>query len=435
MKRLVALLIMLTIAPLAALTAAPAAAQQAGEVTRLAMQALEKQEGFTAVYEASSVGGQHYTIRVSYRRPDHMRLAVDPLDIVMVFDGRRYLYWDRVRNQAIVLPAADVHRELRHQQEQWAQIAWLPKTRPPDESAVYPQCILGLGADSLDVALEMSTRPHRHSWIREMSAAQRFAVNGPEVSFAAATGGERIRLTVNLDTGLLTRVEVGDPQEVVGTLELREYRSETPPADVFTVTPLSTTNVRDQRSDPTLLQQLLVTSLRGTLDSVLATAKTKWSDLGTAEKVQLKKAVQGCFAQIFQLGRPAIEEGLARSLAADPFVTKGTAAVRDAEARQRFAADHPELTDAALTAAWKTQVGEESARAALLEVVRVVDVQFVEPVRRQALDATAGLAESDRRELVRFVTDPIHLAFAEIAEPAIRRRIREILAAVSDLGE
>lgn len=427
MKRLVAQFILLAVmAPAAVMIALPAAAQQAGEVTRLALQALERHPGFEAVYDASSVGGQHYLIRVQYRRPDKMRLEVEPLNIVMVFDGRRYLYWDRGRDQAILMPAPDVHRELRRQQENWTQIAWLSKAKLREENAVYPQCILGLSQDSLDVALEMSTSPNRHSWVREMSDASRFAVKGGEVTFNSA-GEERIRLTVSLDTGLLTRVEVGDPQEIIGTLELREARFAAPADEVFEVSPLSTTNVRDQRSDPTLLQQLLITSLRGTLDTVLTTAKTKWPTLSTAEKLPLKRTMQQCFAQIFGLGRASIEEGLIRSLTAEPFVARVAAAAGDVEARQRFNADHPDLSGEDSEAAWKAQIEEESTRAAMLEIVRLVDEQFVEPVRRQALDATAGMSDADRRELVRYVTDPIHLAFAEIAEPVIRSHIREIL--------
>ncbi|NLH48751.1 MAG: hypothetical protein GX444_09115 [Myxococcales bacterium] len=423
-QRVIGLILALALCLLGALPAAG----EGPEPARRAREALTKLGGFDATYDAQSASGRSYTIHVRFQPPDKMRVDVEPLGILTLFDGNRYLYYDDEQKRAISFSIDAVQKELLDQERRLNAISWagLPVPSATDEP-IYPSFVLGLSPDNLDIAVEMAPQPNQHSWIREMTIADPIAVKGNQAEFPTRASRGRVRLTVDLQTGLLAKAEIGDPDDVVGTIRLKELKKGAPDGKAFVYVLPSTLEVRDQKSDPSLLQQLLVSAFRSHLDRLLDAAKAKWPTLTAAQKKELDQAVYAAFGHIFTLGQASAKQGVQQSLRGSQFNKMIQDALRNDEAKQKFTADHPELSDEALAAAWRKQVQAESAQAVLLEVVRAIDDQFVAPLRQQALDATAGMAEGPRKELLQSSTEPVFRAYLEMIRPIVEETVGDLL--------
>ncbi len=391
--------------------------------------ALETLDGFKAQYEAKSARGTTYTIIVRYSKPNKMRVDVDPLDVTTAFNGDTYTYFDRKSNRAILMHAVGVQAELRKQQGFFEEISWFSTGSASETAgtAVYPNFVLGLSPEHLDLALEMATTPHQHSWVQALAQADDVRRDGNAVTFTQPGSNGRVHLRVGTTSGLLLRAELRGEDEAIGTIELKEFKREVPPDSFFDFVVPSSVDVRDHDSDPLLLQQLLVTSFRGTLDTLLSTARKKWATLRARDKKELRHACLRSFEQIFELAQKQAREGVRASLFRGELPGRIRRAADDTAAKKSFAGDHPELTGAALDDAWKKQLINELTRDLLFEIMRGMDAQLVGPIRDQVMEKTAGLDDAQRKEIARFVTEPAHQAFTEMVRPTVQRAIREIL--------
>lgn len=391
--------------------------------------ALAALDGFAATYTAESSSGTSFTIRVRYRAPNKMRYDVEPLGVVTLFDGERYIYYDREQKRAIVMQAAEVQAELQKQHTNFAAVSWFGAGKSVDTGAmIHPNFVLGFSPQHMDIALEMSTKANAHSWVQDLERADDVARDGNAFTLSKPGSQGRIRLRVSAATGMLLRAEMGEVGDVVGTIELTEFSREAPDDTAFVFPVPSSVETRDHLGDPSLLQQLLVTSFRGTLDRVLTTATTKWDGLDQAQKGELRAACLASFHQVFAVGRDQTLAGIAKTLKSGSFAEQVKTAATDATNKGRFAADNPLLTGTALDDAWRDQIVSESTRAVLFDLMRAIDAQFVGPIREQAAEAVAGLSDDGRKEIARLVTEPILQAFTEMARPTVEKTIREILA-------
>jgi hypothetical protein len=287
--------------------------------------------------------------------------------------------------------------------------------------------VLDLAAGRMDVALEMSPAPNQYSWLRALAAADAPAVADGKATFDPPSDAPtRPRVTVNLTTGLLERIELRNEQGPTGALYLKDLQA-VAPADPEFLADLPSLEALGKTSDPTLLQQALIAGCRGQLDRILPIARAKWPQLNDGEKDELRHAVGAVFERIFNLTIGAVRTGLAAQISQDPFAKNVRAAGANAAAKLRFAGDHPNLAGEALDAAWKKQVAEEAANAVLLDLSRTTDRQFVEAFRQQTLDATAAMKEADRKELIAAVVEPIFRVFADGIKPTIDAAVAELL--------
>ena len=130
---------------------------------------------------------------------------------------------------------------------------------------------------------------------------------------------------------------------------------------------------------------------------------------------------------MFSLAIDNTRRNIAHSLRAQRITERVKIAYQDQEAKKRFTADHAEKYGTELDALWRTQVVEETTRLLLVEIIKTVDQEVVEALRQQALERTAGMDETVRKELVRAVTQPIHKAFIDLVAPTIRHELSGIL--------
>jgi outer membrane lipoprotein-sorting protein len=412
---------------LALLAAALPAVGQEKAPAQIVREALGKLDGFDATYKAESTCGKAYTIRARFLAPNKMRYDLEELGVMTLFDGDRYLYYDQKQERALIMKAARVQAELQQQFEAFEKISWFGGGVGARAGGdIYPNFILGFSPEHLDIALEMSTQSHTHSWVQGLANGENVVRDGNAYTFDQAGSGGLIRLRVGADSGVLLKAEMGDAGAAVGTIDLTDFSREAPPSAVFDFVVPSSVETRDNDGDPTLLQQLLVTSLRSSLDAVLEKARKDWTTFSQAQKQELREAVKAGFEQIFQLGEKQTNARVASSMEQGDFPTQVRAAMANEDNKSRFAKDHPELSGAALDDGWRTQVIQESSRAVLFDILRTVDTQFAAPIREQAFSLSAGLSETDREQLVRTVTDPIYEVFTNMTKPAVEKTLRDI---------
>jgi hypothetical protein len=401
-------------------------AAHADDNAAVARQALAKLPGFDATYVAESSSGKKFTIHVRCRRPDKMRVDVDPMNVTSLFDGARYVAFDRENSQALALTAAAMRDELRRIDAAARQVTWAAAPATDYGEMIHPNLTIAVGADRLDVSLEMAMAAERHSWLIGLDQAAPVERRGDRAEFVDSRSGVPVRTTVNLTTGLLERLELHADDEVK-TVVLQSVSLEAPAEDAFKLTLPPEAESRAAQSDPTLLQQLDAAAWTGHLQRILSTARGKWESLGAEEKDQLRRAGYEAFARIVGLGREAMTAGLQQSMRESQIAAKVIQAAKDPQAKAKFAADYKDLHGRALDAAWKKQVADEATRALVMDVLRSVDQRFAEPLRQQALEATAGMKDEPRRELIDAVTEPVLRAFGEIAKPVVEEGVRAAL--------
>jgi len=391
--------------------------------------ALEKAPGFSATYKAASASGNEVTIRVLYARPNKMRMDLEPLGAVTLFDGKRYLYYDKERAKAVVLDAAEALKHLSILHQTMNGISWVEAetVAPADTSRIYPSLNLDLNFEQLDLSLEISTKPHRHSWLRETANRHDAQVVGEHVILARGQVETLIKKRISLETGLLQSIELGPPDDVLGSLRLVDFQIRQVQDNEFAFAIPEGTQVRNQKEDPSLLQQLLMTSFRGSLDRTLNLAKAKWTTLTASQKQEMRKAIQKVFFDIFRLAEQSTLAHLSRTMDNPMFIEQVKQALNNQEARRRFIDDHPNLEQAEIEKAWRKQVLEETRQAIFFDISRSLDQEVVEPLRTQVLEETAGMNERARKELVLSATEPIHLAFREMVAPTITKKLDAIL--------
>jgi len=424
MKRAVSLLIVLLI-PLALVWAA-----SGEELARKVVERLDALSGFEAHYLAQAASGRKIEIVIYYTKPNRMRMDIPSLGAITVFDGARYTYYDKERAKAVVMEAGEALTQLAAIQQLMAAIPWVGagqgEARVP--GVIYPRLDLELKPDNLDLSLEMATRPHGHSWVRALAESANPVQRGEEVVLVREDETRRTETTVNLSSGLLKSMIVTDGGEVLGSLRLQKVELKKPKESLYQFALPEGTQIRNQRDDPMLLQQLLVTTFRSSLDYVLVVAKKKWTSLSEMEKQALRRAVRQCFDKIFALSRDATSKIIQQGITAESYAQRLRRAYQNADSRRRFATDHPDLAGAALDAAWREQVVIESERAILVDLSQTIDQEIVAPIRRQVIDHTAGLDEAARKQIVLSVTEPIMQAFHEMVGPTIRETLLSVLA-------
>jgi hypothetical protein len=220
---------------------------------------------------------------------------------------------------------------------------------------------------------------------------------------------------------------ITDGEDQLGAVRLQKVELKKPKDSIFQYALPADTQVRSQHDDPTLLQQLLVTTFRSSLDYVLAAAKKKWTGLAETDKQALRRAVRQCFDQIFAVSRETALKQLQQSITSEPFAGRVRQAYHNADARRRFATDHRDLAGAALDQAWREQVVAESESAILLEVLQTIDQEIAAPIRQQVLDRTAGMDADARKQLSLSVVEPILQAFREMVGPTIRQSLLSLI--------
>lgn len=424
MKR-VGLLLVVLLVPLALVWAAIGE-----ELARKVVERLDALPGFEAHYLAQAASGRKVDIVVYYAKPNRMRMDLESLGAITVFDGARYTYYDKERAKAVVMEAGEALTQLAAIQQLMAAIPWAGAgaAEASVPAVIFPRLNLELTPDNLDLSLEMATRPHRHSWVRALVESASVVQRGEDAVLNRDDGGRRIETTISLANGLLKSIVVSEAGDQFGSLKLQKVELKKPKDSLFQFTVPAGTQIRDQRDDPMLMQQLLVTTFRSSLDYVLAAAKKKWTSLSEMEKQALRRAVRQCFDRIFALSREATLKKIQQGITDESYAARLRRAFHNADARRRFAADHPTLTGAALDTAWRDQVVAESEHAILIDISQTIDQEIVAPIRQQVLDRTAGLDEEARKQLVLSVTEPIMQSFADMVDPTIRQTLQAVLA-------
>ncbi|MDP8225530.1 MAG: hypothetical protein P9L99_19370 [Candidatus Lernaella stagnicola] len=391
--------------------------------------ALAALDGFTASYKAESAGGTSFDIRVRFRSPNLMRVDIEPLNATTTFDGHTYVYFDRKQQRAIIMQATAVQGELAKQHAFFEGVSWFSPVgeKTGGATVIYPNVILRLDETHLDVALEMSTHPYRHSWVQDLADGRKMRRRGNAVEFEKAGSEGPIRVRVGTESGMLIGIEAGEPEDVVGTIKLVKFERTVPDATLFDTAVPSSANIRDHASDPSLMQQLLITSFRNTLGVLLGTSREKWATLSDVQKAELRETCLASFKQIFELAGDTMRENVHAAMMTGELPGKIRAAAGSQVAKTRFAGDHPELTGEALDDAWKKQVIDELSQELLIDMMRSMEGQLVGPIREQALEQTATMPEAQRKEIARLVTEPAHEAFTKLTGPVVKRAIREIL--------
>ncbi len=397
------------------------------DLARRVVERLDGLPGFEAHYLARAASGRTIAIDVFYATPNKMRMELAELGAVTLFDGARYTYYDKERARAVVMEGDETLRELAAIQRAMSSIPWAGGTTESRLGAIYPRLNLLLKPDNLDLSLEMATKPHRHSWVRALADVAAPTVRGDVVSFTRPEQGRQVETTVSLANGLLKSIVVTDASEQLGSLRLQKVELRKPKDAVFQLTIPAGTAVRSQREDPSLMQQMLVTTFRSSLDYVLVAAKAKWNTLAETDKQVLRKAVRQCFDKIFGLTREQTLAQLRKDLSQTAQASRVRQAFRDANAKKRFAADHPELTGPALESAWRDQVVAESANAVLLELLQTVDQEIAVPIRRQVAEKLGGLDQDTRKAITLSVAEPIMQSFRDLVTPTVEQALRALL--------
>lgn len=405
------------------------AAPSRDDVSKRLRERLDKIDGFDATYEAVSASERKIIIRVRYCKPDKMRMDLDPLGAVMLFDGDRYLYYDAQRAQAIALDGREALRGLREVHRCLSEITWADIADFGDgtEGALYPSLNMELDFERLDISITMATRAHQHSWVNAVKDAQRIIESGTKVILQDGENERDVRTTINMETGMLDKIELKSAAEPKGALKLAKVEFRVMPAEEFAFNIPADVQVRDQKDDPSLLQQLLISSFRGNYDRILWAARDKWSGLSDDDKAKLDSALHQVFTQVFTLAIDDTRRNIAAGLHAPRIVERVRSAYNDQDAKQRFAADQGELPTGELDKRWRDQVVEETTRLLLVEIIKTVDQDVVEALRQQALERTAGMEDAARKELVRVVTEPVHRAFIDMIVPTIRAELAKNL--------
>jgi hypothetical protein len=405
-----------------------AVAAQDDSPAAIARAALAKLDGFDATYSATTPSGKTFTVRVRQRRPNKMRVDVEPLGLISLFDGRRYLYFERDTKRAIGMTVEDLQAEMRQQRRTLGAMSWFAAAagRADADEAIYPSLTLGLAPERLDVALEMSSTPEQYSWLRSLAAATAPTRTGDQVAFDETAGKSTVRIAVNLADGLLERVAFVGGNDPAGALVRTSLQKGPPDSSDFDIAAVGG-EAAGKPSDRVLLQQALIAGCRGNLDRVLAVAKERWPAFTAEEKEELPRAVAKMFGQIFGLTLPQTRAGLAESLRHSELPAKVASALHDVTANAKFAADHPALKNEALAAAWKRQVVEETTRSVMYNLLHTANEQFVEPFRQQALDATGGMKDEPRRDLIAAVVQPIFRVFSELLQPTVVETLNEMV--------
>ncbi|HPM78919.1 MAG TPA: hypothetical protein PK961_17660 [bacterium] len=405
------------------------AAPSRDDVNKRLRERLAEIDGFDATYEAVSASERKIVIRVRYRRPDKMRMDLDPLGAVMLFDGDRYLYYDAQRAQAIALDGREALRGLREVHRSLSAITWAELADFGDgaEGALYPSLNMELDFERLDISITMATRAHQHSWVNAVKEAERISDSGTKVILQNGENERDVRTTIDLETGLLDKIELKSAAEPKGALKLAKVEFRAVPEDEFAFTIPPAVQVRNQKDDPSLLQQLLISGFRGNFDRILWTARDKWSGLSDDDKAKLDRAMHQVFTQVFTLALDDTRRNIAAGLHGPRVVERVRGAYNDQEGKRRFAADQGELPADELDRRWRNQVVEETMRLLLVEIIKTVDQEVVEALRQQALERTAGMDDAARKDLVRAVTEPVHRAFIDLIVPTIRTELAKNL--------
>ncbi|GEM_PF-7087994 len=405
------------------------AAPSRDDVNKRLRERLDKIDGFDATYEAVSASERKIIIRVRYRKPDKMRMDLDPLGAVMLFDGDRYLYYDAQRAQAIALDGREALRGLREVHRSLSEITWADIAAFGDgvEGALHPSLNMELDFERLDISITMATRAHQHSWVNAVKEAKRISESGTKVILQDGENERDVRTTVDMETGLLDKIELKSAAEPKGALKLAKVEFRDVPVEEFAFTIPADVQVRDQKDDPSLLQQLLISSFRGNFDRILWAARDKWGGLSDDDKGKLDRALHKVFTQIFTLAIDDTRRNIANSLHGERIVERVRGAYNDQDAKQRFADDQGELPAGELDKRWREQVVDETTRLLLVEIIKTVDQEVVEALRQQALERTTGMEDAARKELVRAVTEPVHRAFIDLIVPTIREELAKSL--------
>lgn len=404
-------------------------ASDQAELVRRIIDVLAEQEGFDATYLAESASGREITIRILYAQPNRMKMSLTSLGAVTLFDGEKYLYYDKEREKAVVMEAKTALNHLAAVHRTLGEIPWVDRALADDlvPSVIYPRLMLDLNHERLDLSLEMSTQAHRHSWVRLLAAARSYKETYETVTINEVLLGHRREIAIDLQTGLLQSIVVKSGGEKLGSLHLKKLKREKPDDQAFVFNIPEGTEVRDQKQDPSLLQQLLVTGFRTDLEQILVVAKRKWASLNEQEKQALRKAVHGAFVRVFSLSEDAVLQQMRKSLRDQRFINEIRQAYRNEEKRREFAADHPDMEAEEFETAWRKQIISEAEYMILSDIMKTIDREIVQPIRAQAWERTIGMDENDRKQLVLSITEPILQSFREMVSPTIQGSLREVL--------